>query len=814
MTDFLPQPGVASDGVDPRFREIADAMPHLLWSTLPDGYHDYYNGRWYAFTGILAGAPEGARWIAVVHPDDRARAQAAWRHSLATGAPYDIEFRLRHHSGEYRWVLGNAQPMRDAQGAIVRWIGTCTDIHQQKLNEAALQDARLRQAAALVAADIGTWTYDIRADRVHADPNLAAIFGASVADADGGPLAAYLDAIHPDDLAPARGAILDSIASGQAYECRYRVRAPGGWRHVLARGKVTHDAAGQPAWLPGIVLDVSQQKEAEQALRMSEMRLRRLAESNVMGILRYRMDGSIIDANQAFFDMLGYAREDLEQGRLTSALLTPPEWKAANERVMDQLRRTGRMDNYVKEYYRKDGSRASVQMGAATVDEASGEGIAYVIDISPVRDAAEALRQADRRKDEFLAMLAHELRNPLAPIMAAADFLAVGKADDTRIRQVTSIVARQAGHMRALIDDLLDVSRVTRGQITLERAPVALGGVVAEAVEQVRPQVAAKNHRLALALPQDDAVILGDRKRLVQIVANLLGNAAKYTPEGGRIEVSVHIAEEAVGIDVSDNGIGMAPALLKNAFELFAQGERDADRAQGGLGIGLSLVRSLVELHGGAVVAQSDGPGRGSRFRVTLPRHWAQEAACEPAAGVQGRDDVDGAITAPAADGALQVLIVDDNVDAAQILALYVETLGHRATVWHSPGKALEDAARLRPDLCVLDIGLPEFDGHELAARLRRLPGMDTLPLVAVSGYGQPRDRARALAAGFDRHFVKPVRGEDIQDVLNGVAAAKAALQGHSLQGHYSTRASTAAPSSSTAAAPALQPSRATVRPA
>jgi CheY-like chemotaxis protein len=256
----------------------------------------------------------------------------------------------------------------------------------------------------------------------------------------------------------------------------------------------------------------------------------------------------------------------------------------------------------------------------------------------------------------------------------------------------------------------------------------------------------------------------GDRKRLVQVFANILGNAAKYTADGGRIDLHVRLEPHSVAVEVVDNGIGMTQDLAARAFDLFSQAERSADRAQGGLGIGLALVKSLVDLHDGTVAAHSDGPGLGSRFTVVLPRL---------------RTDSDEALDEPVATGtdapaeALDVLIVDDNVDAAQILAMYIEAVGHRATVWHSPGKALAYAADNRPDVCVLDIGLPEFDGHELARRLRALPGMAGVPLVAVSGYGQARDRDRALAAGFDRHFVKPVMAADILAVLDAEIARR-----------------------------------------
>jgi PAS domain S-box-containing protein len=765
--------GALRDG-DAGFRALTDAMPQMVWSTLPDGYHDYYNQRWYDFTGMHVGETDGVRWNAMFHEDDRERAWSAWRASLDTGAPYEIEYRLRHHSGEYRWVLGRALPVRDGGGRIVRWMGTCTDIHQQKRSEEALQDARMRLSAALVAADIGTWTFDLANDRVYADRNLAGIFGVDEATAAGGPLSAYLARLHPDDVDHTRRCIDQAVDTGDGFECTYRVqRADGTWRHVLARGKVTCDAAGRPAWLPGVVLDISRQKGAEEALRASEMRFRRLAESNVVGIVRYRMDGTIIDANQAFLDMLGYSRADFERGGLHSGALTPPEWAEATARAMAQLRTMGRVGNVVKEYFRKDGSRVSVQMGSTTLDDPPTEGVAVMVDITPIKEAQHALREADLRKDEFLAMLAHELRNPLAPITAAADFLKIGQPDEERVRQVTAIIGRQARHMTGLIDDLLDVSRVTRGLITLERAPVALAGVIGEAVEQVRPQMKAKGHQLELHLPSDEALVSGDRKRLVQVFANILGNAARYTPDlapgGGRIDLHARLADDSVSVDVCDNGIGMTPDLTARAFELFSQAERSADRAQGGLGIGLALVKSLVELHDGTVAAHSDGPGRGSRFTVVLPRLRVEG---------DDADDEPAAVGAVAPAEALEVLIVDDNVDAAQILAMYIEAVGHRATVWHSPGKALAYAASHPPDLCVLDIGLPEFDGHELARRLRALPGMAALPMVAVSGYGQAHDRDRALAAGFDRHFVKPVMAADILEVLDDVAVRRAGERG------------------------------------
>jgi signal transduction histidine kinase/ActR/RegA family two-component response regulator len=359
--------------------------------------------------------------------------------------------------------------------------------------------------------------------------------------------------------------------------------------------------------------------------------------------------------------------------------------------------------------------------------------------------AEEALRAADRRKDEFLAMLAHELRNPLAPIAAAAQLLTLDPQDSGRVARTSGIIGRQVAHMTGLIDDLLDVSRVTRGLAVLERAPVDLKRVVADAAEQVRPLVEARRHELVLQLAPEAACVEGDHKRLVQVLANLLNNAAKYTPDGGQLRLSMTLDAAQVMLVVTDNGIGIAAELLPTVFDLFSQAERTPDRTQGGLGLGLALVKSLVELHGGSVAAASAGRDCGSRFTLRLPRIEAPvEQPPTPASVI---DSVAGA--------GLRVLVVDDNVDAANTMAMLLEAAGHRVTVAHDPQEALRRAQAAAFDACLLDIGLPGMDGHALAGRLRALPATGGALLVAVTGYGQP-DAVQAGASAFDAYLLKP----------------------------------------------------------
>jgi PAS domain S-box-containing protein len=385
--------------------------------------------------------------------------------------------------------------------------------------------------------------------------------------------------------------------------------------------------------------------------------------------------------------------------------------------------------------------------------------VSFFLDITERKQAEEKLRAADQRKDEFLAMLAHELRNPLAPISAAAELLKTGRLDEARVRHSSTIIGRQVKHMTSLVDDLLDVSRVTRGLVTLARGPVAARTIVDEAIEQVRPLFEARRQQLQVRVPDPEATVLGDKARLVQVLANLLNNAAKYTPEGRRIEIEARAGCEGLVLAVHDEGIGMEPELAASVFDLFTQAERSSDRSQGGLGLGLALVKNLVELHGGTVVCSSPGPGQGSSFVVSLP-------LMQPAARHDGAEDP--ASIAAGRGRPLRLLVVDDNVDAAATLAMLLEACGHEVAVEHDSRRALERARMEPPDAALLDIGLPEMDGNELARRLRADPRTRQALLVAVTGYGQEQDRRAAQQAGFDHHMVKPVDLDRLEAILAG----------------------------------------------
>jgi signal transduction histidine kinase/ActR/RegA family two-component response regulator len=370
-------------------------------------------------------------------------------------------------------------------------------------------------------------------------------------------------------------------------------------------------------------------------------------------------------------------------------------------------------------------------------------------------------RESDRRKDEFLAMLSHELRNPLAPVLNTLAVLrtrgGVGPSD----LQAHELIERQVRHMARLVDDLLDVSRVTRGKIALQKERVDLRALAARAAETCRPLIEGRRHALAVALPEGPAFVEADPTRLEQVLTNLLNNAAKYTEPGGRIRLAVERAGGDAVVRVRDTGIGMAPEVRARAFDLFVQGDRALARSEGGLGVGLTMVRSLVEMHGGAVEAHSDGPGQGSEFVVRLPL----------LPGGEGSDASPREAAAPA-QRACRILVVDDNRDSADSLALLLRLAGHAVRVAYDGRAALEAARAGPPEVVFLDLGMPGMDGHEVARRLREQDGMGRALLVAVSGYGQEEDRARSLAAGFDYHLVKPVEPGAVQALLAERAAA------------------------------------------
>lgn len=492
--------------------------------------------------------------------------------------------------------------------------------------------------------------------------------------------------------------------------------------------------------------------EAERRLRISEERFRAVQEASPDGftVLAAVRDesGSIVDftwvyANEAAAGMVKRPRDWLLGRRVLE--------------IQPGNRQSGIFDRYVRVVetgepwvseidYEYDGLDVFARLAVARV----GDGVAIsTIDLSERRRAEEALREADRQKDEFLAMLAHELRNPLAPIRNASDLLARILPPEPRAQSVIEVLQRQVAHLSRLVDDLLDVSRITQGRIELKLATVDLAEIIIQAVESVRPSVAERSQDLQVLTHGGSLYVNGDVPRLVQCLVNLLSNAIKYTDRRGRILLESRAEARQAIIEISDNGSGIAPGLLPRIFDLFVQGEQTLDRSQGGLGIGLSLVKRLVEMHGGVVSARSAGLGHGAVFTVRLPLAQPPDGEAEPIAPIKALPR--------------RILVVDDNVDAANTLVMMLRLDDHDVEAVHRGQDALDRIPAFRPEIVLLDIGLPEMDGYQVARQVRKLSGTGRIRLIALTGYGQADDRARAVDAGFDDYLVKPVESSALQ---------------------------------------------------
>ena len=510
-----------------------------------------------------------------------------------------------------------------------------------------------------------------------------------------------------------------------------------------------------------LAFDAESAERKYQQTRVEEIqaRLAAIVESSDDAIVGKTLDGVITSWNAGAERIFGYTADEIIGKSV--ACLVPPDRRDDVSTILDTVRRGERVDHFETERIRKDGRRIHVSVTVSPIRASDGS----IIGASKVaRDVTER-RRAEQAKDEFLAMLGHELRNPLAALQSA---IAAACLDEARRDRALDIARRQSAQLQRIVDDLLDVTRVTLGTIALRKERLLLANIVERAVEVTRQQIEERGHTVAVSVPPAITVD-GDAGRLEQVLVNVLINAAKYTPPGGRIEIDARAPSEEIVLSVRDNGMGISAEMLPHVFDLFAQADKSLDRAQGGLGLGLTLARRLVELHGGTIEAWSDGCGQGAEILVRLPAARGLDA--EQGAGADGAGGA-GPQTATRA----RVLLVEDNVDAADALAMLLELMGHGVDVAHDGLAALEAMERARPDVMLVDIGLPGIDGFELARRVRAGQGDSRMLLVALTGYGRDEDRARTRAAGFDHHLTKPVEIAALEELLaqRGVAPAMA----------------------------------------
>ena len=761
------------------WREMLEQLPvGIVVAEAPAGRIAFVNS---AFRRIHGGELPAANIV-----DDYAR----WRLHHPGGAPcspqdtplaqalrgqetHDVEMRFPHPDGSWRDVSVSGSPLRDSEGRIVAAMITVQDITKRKRAEAALRQGEQKLRAAMGAAELGTWIYTFDDNTCLYDEQAQKLYGldgpAFRHDAQG-----VQRLFHPDDIPPMWErvrAALDPAGDGR-YVVEYRVLLPGGGvRWLNAWGQVEFESAGaarRPVRMVGASRDITERKRMEEALRQSSELLDAVLNSTHTMMACLDRQFNFVFVNRAYAQADQKTPEDFP-GRNHFALYP----NAENEVIFRRVLETGE-PYYAKakpfeyeEYPERGVSYWDWSLIPIKGADGRVELLTFTLtDVTELKQAEAGLRRAneqlaaaDRRKDEFLAMLAHELRNPLAPVRNAAQVLRLVCSGEPRLERQREIIDRQVGHMARLLDDLLDVSRISRGKISLEKQTLALVDVLDQAVEIASPLIRSRRHTLAYAAPSDTLRLEGDPDRLTQIFGNLLTNAAKYTDEGGRIELSVTRNGQDARISVRDNGSGIEPQLLPHVFDLFVQANRTADRSSGGLGIGLTMVRSLVQMHGGQVEAHSAGLGQGSEFIVRLPLLVEADAA-------QQRPDQDLSRTGRRL--AQRILVVDDLVDSANSLAELLELWGGQVRVAHSGEHALAAAREFAPEIILLDIGMPGMDGFETARRLRAEHGPGPF-LVALTGYGQSQDREETRAAGFNEHLVKPVDLKLLRKLLAGL---------------------------------------------
>jgi len=547
-------------------------------------------------------------------------------------------------------------------------------------------------------------------------------------------------------------------------ECPDRIR-----RTVLAHANPIYDEAGNLQGAVNVLVDISDRKLAEEV----NARLSAIVESADDAIISKTLDGVIRSWNAGAERLFGYSASEAIGQSVT--LIIPPEKLDEEQLILSRLRRGERIEHYETVRVSKDGQRIDISLTISPIQDLTGRiiGASKVARDITARKRSEAalvalknqLEEAHQRKDEFLAMLAHELRNPLAVIDNSLQLLRLDDGLSPSVEKLREIMEQQSNHLTRLVEDLLDASRIRRGSIELRWEPVELASVVANAVQTARPLIDDAGHQLAVTLPPTPVILYADPVRLTQVLGNLLTNAAKYTPSGGQIWLTGRRKDGGVQLSVRDTGLGIPADMLPHIFDMFAQVESSLSRARGGMGLGLALAKKLVELHGGRVEVHSAGHGAGSEFVVWLPT-----AVVSAQLPVPSRAPL---MNRTSAMSPRKVLVVDDVKAAAFVLSSLLKKLGHHVETVRHAAAALEAVSQQRPDVVFSDIGMPDVDGYELARRLRQMPEMDGVVLVALTGYGQEKDRQQAVDAGFDYHLAKPVNLDALQNLLASLPPAE-----------------------------------------
>jgi PAS domain S-box-containing protein len=738
------------------FRRVFDdaAMGIVLCDA--QGRFQNANPAFCALLGYSFAELKNGQFESLIHPDDRElnleRVTSLLENRLTD---LDIENRYIRKDGSTVWVRKIVSILRDDSGTATSLLALVTDVTQRKIDEGALRDSEQRFRAIADSIPQLAWMADASGYIGWFNQGWLNYTGTTLEENQG----TGWKAVHHSDYVNAVAERFErALTEGEDWEDTFPLRRKDGqFRWFLSRMNAIRDEAGNLVRFFGTNTDVTERRHQEEALRESEQRLSQALDAAQLGTFELDLETGETIRSLRHDQCFGYAQAVPEWSFeiATSHVLTEDLQIVLDAHA--QASTTGQFAFEVRLVW-PDGSIHWIAARATTRFNSQGRAtrlVGLVSDVTDRRQMEQVLRDADRRKDAFLATLAHELRNPLAPVRNVVQLLHLESAALPRLQWATDVIDRQMQTMTRLIDDLMDVSRINRGRIELQRKPVELAEVVQCAVETSRPLLDECGHQLTVTLPTDRVILDADLTRLAQVFINLLNNAAKYMQRGGRIELRGHLDGNDVVVSIKDTGIGIAGDQLGTIFGMFSQIEDARAWSQGGLGIGLGLVKQLVDLHGGQVEARSEGPGKGSEFVVHLPTIEGQTFVLET---------TDDKRLTPISD--LRILVVDDNRDATASLAMLLEVMGNGVRTAYDGEEAVAAAEAFRPHVVLCDIGLPTINGYEVCRRIRQQPWGRSVTLVAVTGWGEDDAKRQAAEAGFDQHVVKPVDPQVLMALL------------------------------------------------
>ncbi|WOD40475.1 PAS domain-containing protein [Nodosilinea sp. E11] len=706
-----------------------------------------------------------------VHADDRPLLEHYVDQAVLKKQPYAFDLRVLLPNGAIRYLHSRCEPMVDAQGQVVKLMGTCLDITQRKQTEVILQESKERLQVALQGADCGTWDYDLISQALIWSDRCKVMFGIDL-DTEMS-FEVFAQALHPDDRDRVQQAVVAAIADHRDYDIEMRTLWPDGTgRWVRSIGRVYEDGHGQPYRMAGVALDISALKQAEIALRESEERYRFLAEA--MPQMVWMADRSGVQYwNQRWYDYTGISK-DAAVGVGGTQLVHPEEQERTLE-LWQQAIDQGKGFEIEQRIRRYDGVYRWFINRGLPVQDSSGEITRWVGTITDVDDkkqlenerarlldqervAREAAENANQIKDEFLAILSHELRSPLNPILGWAKLLRTTKLTAAKTEQALETIERNARLQAQLIDDLLDVSRILRGKLVLNHLPTTLNGVIQAALETVYSLVETKGIDLQIQLDSAPVRVYGDANRLQQVVWNLLSNAVKFTPSGGRVTVQLDCLGSWAHIRVSDTGKGIDLDFLPHVFDRFRQADSTTTRDFGGLGLGLAIAHQIVELHHGTIQVESPGEGQGATFTVRLPVTSTAVASLKQGTHSTHITDLHN----------VHVMVVEDNGDSRHLITATLQQFGAKVTALPSANDAIAALSHIQPDILVSDIGMPGMDGYMLMQKVRAMGHTHQIPAIALTSYTTATDQEKMILAGFQKHLPKPM---DLAQLVEAVSS-------------------------------------------